>query len=132
MPRVNKFTTSLEEEEWVPVKGYAAYYHVSNLGRVRSVPRFRMGSDKVGGNLLTPSPDKQGYCGVYFTSPHKPKRVRKQVHRLVAEAFLPNPENLPQVNHKNLDKSSNSASNLEWCDAFHNQQHWRRLKAETA
>ena len=68
--------------------------------------------------LLTPSFDKDGYYRVTLSNGNKKKTCR--VHRLVAEAFIPNPNNLPEVNHKSEVKTENSASNLEWCDTTYN------------
>lgn len=99
-------------EEWRPVVGYEGLYEVSNLGRVKSLRRNRVlmgGSDKDGYKRLALC-----YCN---------KREYKFVHRIVAEAFIPNPEGLPQVNHKDENKTNNAVWNLEWCDAKYNNNY---------
>lgn len=107
------------EEEWRDIKGYEGLYQVSNLGRVRSLPREYVTSHnrhrKVKGKILKTYVGKNGY--VYFNT------VRHQllsVHRLVAEAFIFNPDNLPCVNHKDEDKTNNQVDNLEWCTYQYN------------
>jgi hypothetical protein len=74
--------------------------------------------------FLKPTKIGRGYFKFNLGS----KCRNQYVHRLVAEAFIPNPNNLPQVNHKNLDKSDNRVENLEWCDNRHNQNHRRNSK----
>ena len=118
------------EEIWKPIVGYEGYYEVSNLGRVRSIDRFVI--DKTGrrqfkkGTLLNYRPDRQGYCIVSLSINRKYKT--KCVHTLVADAFIPNPDNLPQVNHKDEVKSNNCVDNLEWCTAKYNANYGNRNK----
>ena len=98
-------------EEWLNISGYEEVYQVSNLGRIRS---FKSGKWQTLKNRLTPR-------GYYLVTLYKDgKATNKWVHRLVAQAFIPNPDNLPQVNHKDEDKLNNAASNLEWCDSKYN------------
>lgn len=110
---------------WRPVVGYEGLYDVSSCGEVRGTAKL------VVGNHLSP----------YRTIPERAKRVsllkgypavtlfrngnRKliKVHRLVAEAFIPNDMNLPMINHIDSNKTNNSVNNLEWCDASHNARH---------
>ena len=95
------------KEIWKDIKGYEGLYQVSNFGRVKS-------STKILANRLS----KRGY---YIVTLYKnAKGVTKTVHRLVAQAFIPNPDNLPQVNHKDENKLNNRVDNLEWCTAKYN------------
>lgn len=117
-------------EEWMPVMGYEGYYEVSNFGNIRSLDRTytnRCGvTKKKKGRLLKLSSDQRGYkiCGLYVNG--KGKSVR--VHRLVALNFIPNPHNLPEINHKDEDKTNNYVGNLEWCDSKYNKNYgtWRK------
>ena len=105
-----------EEEEWRPVVGYEGLYEVSSLGRVRSLDRVvhrpHTGPYKKQGRTLVLQEHRQGYRLVDLYRDGE-RRVRK-VHRLVAEAFLPNPNSLPVVLHGRLGVSSNAVSNLRW------------------
>lgn len=108
-----KFKTMIEE--WKDIPSYPGMYEVSNLGRVRR-----------NGKILKPIKDRYGYLLVNL---YKNGIVRKfLVHRLVALAFLPNPQNLPQVNHKDENKTNNCLDNLEWCDSKYNNNYGTRLK----
>lgn len=109
------------QEIWKDIEGYEGSYQVSNLGRVRSLTRkvktfngFRLTK----GKLLKPLKTNRNYFRVDLKRNQKDKYV--SVHRLVAEAFLPNPNNLPEVNHKDSNPSNNNVKNLEWCTQSHN------------
>lgn len=110
------------EEIWKDIKGYEGLYQVSNLGKVRSMDRWvaHKGNSKVFvvGKLIKLQTKKNGYIRVDLSKNHKHKHYA--VHRLVAQAFIPNPDNLPQVNHKDEDKTNNRVDNLEWCDNHYN------------
>lgn len=113
-------------EIWKPVVEYDGFYEVSNLGRVRSVERIVRSSrgnatKRSPGKLLKQIPLKSGYLTVEFCK--YGIRKKKLVHRLVADAFLDNPNGMPQVNHKDEDKSNNCVENLEWCDAKYNNNY---------
>lgn len=113
-------------EVWKPVLGYEGAYEVSNLGRVRSLPR-KVGSRRghlrsIPGKLKDGSvSERTGYRSVHLYRSQKLRNV--SVHRLVADAFIPNPDGLPQVNHKDGNKLNNEASNLEWCSREENMRH---------
>lgn len=116
------------EEIWKPVVGYEGLYEVSNFGRVRSVDHYvhhyRGGLKVVRGRILKPSFSGTGYLQVRLGA----KSNNHLVHRLVAEAFIPNPDNLPQVNHKDEDKTNNCVENLEWCSAKYNSNYGDRTR----
>lgn len=108
-------------EEWKPVVGYEGLYEVSSLGRVRSLDRYVKNNYSYWlrkGKVLSPEKNKDGYLLVSLCC--NGKRYLRTVHRLVAEAFIPNPDNLPEVNHINEDKSNNRVENLEWCTRKYN------------
>lgn len=109
-------------EIWKDVTGYDGIYQVSNLGNVRSLPLTRKMKNGVErsyeGKMLNPSESKDGYLVVDLSVDGKRKTTK--IHRMVAEAFVNNPLNLPVVNHKNENKHDNRASNLEWCSIRYN------------
>ncbi|WP_195921980.1 NUMOD4 domain-containing protein [Lactobacillus crispatus] len=100
-------------EIWKDIKGYESLYQVSNLGRIKSLPR----STTIG-RIRKLRTNHSGY--LYFSAWKNGKVKMLSVHRLVAQAFIPNPEELPQVNHKDENKKNNKVSNLEWCTAKYN------------
>lgn len=103
-----------ELEIWKPVVGYEGHYEVSNLGMVRSLKWNKIRLLKLWKNF-------DGYFEVGLTKSCYRKFFR--VHRLVAEAFIPNPKNLPQINHLDCNRTNNKVSNLEWTDAKGNSNH---------
>jgi hypothetical protein len=109
------------EIRWMPVKGYEGLYEVSSDGRLRSL-NYRGVKGRVG--EISSYPDSDGYLQVRLWKDQKP-RYRK-VHRLVAEAFIPNPHEFPQINHKDEGKANNSIDNLEWCTARYNVNYGTR------
>lgn len=106
------------EEIWKPVKGYENEYIISSFGKLQSIPR--KGTSKTLKTRKTYF-DKKGYevCSIVKNKQYKSIRI----HRLVAEAFIPNPNNLPQVNHIDGNKQNNNVSNLEWCTNEYNYKH---------
>ena len=100
------------DEIWKPVVGYEGLYEVSNMGNVRSLFRYK--------KVLKPSPTN-GYLTVELWKDKERKRVG--IHVLVAMAFIHNPDNLPEVNHKNEVRSDNNVENLEWCTHLYNMNY---------
>ena len=116
------------QEEWKDIQGYEGLYQVSNQGRVRS-----LGMRFIRSNLkpytrpprfLKYHASKCGYLCVELCNHGYTKRY--VVHRLVALAFIPNPNNLPEVNHKDEDKTNNCVGNLEWCTHKYNSTYGSR------
>ena len=116
-------------EIWKDIEGYEGLYEVSSYGRVRSLGQFVNhnfgGYAYRKGRILKPGLGSRGYLSVTLSK----NGIQKQytVHRLVAQAFIENPDNLPQVNHKDEDRTNNNVTNLEWCDAKYNVNYGNRL-----
>jgi hypothetical protein len=104
-------------ETWKDVKDYEYLYQISNLGNVKSLHYSGGKKEKI----LKFSKDKDGYLQVNLTKNKKHKNYK--VHRLVALNFIPNPDNLPQVNHKDENKQNNKVDNLEWCTNKYNNNY---------
>ena len=111
-------------EEWRPVVGYEGLYEVSSYGRVRSVDRYDNRNCFRKGKVLSPGIKPDGYLTVVLSCNGKCKTIN--VHRLVAQVFIENPDNLPEVNHKDEDKTNNNVDNLEWCSRKYNVNYGSR------
>jgi hypothetical protein len=99
-------------EVWTDVLGAKGFYSISNFGRLRSEPRTT--DRKVKGGLIKSVPNRDGYIVAKLSLGSRAKHRSTFRHVLVAEAFIPNPLNLPEVEHKNRKRADNRASNLEW------------------
>lgn len=110
----------MEEEIWLPIDGFEGIYEISNMGKVKSVERTITYINRWGTEtnrtfkscILKPSQDKDGY--LYVTLKKNGIETYKKIHRLIAEAFIPNPQNKPTVNHKNHNRQDNRVENIEW------------------
>lgn len=115
------------EEIWLPINGFEKSYEVSNQGRVKSLNRIvpksclTLETMNIKERILKPGIDKKGYLRIVLCS--NGKMYTKKVHRLVAIHFIPNPDNLPEVNHIDTVKINNWVENLEWCTTQSNIAH---------
>ena len=104
----------MKEEIWKDIEGFEGLYQVSNLGRVKSLNYKRTGKEKI----MKGVDDGRGYLILSLYREGKGKTCK--IHKLVAQAFLENPNSLPEVNHKDEDKTNNKVENLEWCTRAYN------------
>lgn len=117
------------QEIFNPIQGFEGLYEISQLGRVKSVARITPHGS--GNNLtikeriLKQGMGTNGYK--YVVLRREGKSITVYIHRIVAIHFVDNPNNLPQINHEDGDKSNNCAINLEWCNQSHNMKHSYRL-----
>lgn len=113
---------NLPNEEWRDIPGYEGLYQVSNMGRVKSLDRTITRSDNkvffIPGKIRKPQLWGAGYQMIRLVNNNIAKMFT--IHRLVALAFIPNPNNLPYVNHKDENRCNNKLSNLEWCTHSYN------------
>lgn len=121
------------QEEWKSIIGYEGLYEVSNKGNVKSLKRA-VSVEKKGNSynktieekIKVPSIDNKGYLRVGLHN--STGRKTFMVHRLVASAFIPNPENKPCINHKDENKTNNNVENLEWCTEWENSIYGNRSR----
>ena len=114
------------EEIWRKIPGVPDYYEVSNLGRTRSLDHdtpTKHGFRHFKGRVLKQKENYQGYLVFGYGSSHT-----MYVHRAVALAFIPNPNNYPEINHKDENKHNNCVDNLEWCSRLYNVHYGTALK----
>ncbi len=118
----------MEQEVWKPTYVFSEFYEISNLGNVRSNYCYSQGKTRKRETplILRPSRTRQGYLVVRMGHGINPQ-PHFTIHRLKAIAFIPNPDNLPWVNHKDGDKRNNDLTNLEWCTPKHNIIHARDM-----
>lgn len=106
-------------EEWRDIEGYEGLYQVSNWGRVKSI--------KFNKEIIMKQKDRRGYKGIGLRKKGE-KQKFYSIHRLVAQAFLENPNNLPCINHKDENKLNNKVENLEWCTYEYNANYGTRVE----
>lgn len=104
------------KEEWKNIEGWEGIYQISNYGRLKSFKMFKEGY------ILSNKNKKGDYFSVVLCSCDRPPKYIR-IHRLVAEAFIPNPLNLPEVNHKDSNKQNDHVGNLEWITRLGNHRH---------
>ena len=111
-------------EEWEDIEGYENLYQVSNMGRVKSLGNGKSNKSKL--KIMKTNLNHKGYPMISLCKDGKNKGY--SVHRLVAKAFIPNPDNLPQVNHIDENKENNCVDNLEWCTNEYNHNYGTRIE----
>lgn len=114
----------MKKEIWKPVVGYEGLYEVSNFGRVKSLNCYNYKEPRI----MKLGKRQDGYLSVGLSKNNTQKT--RIVHRLVAEAFIPNPNNLEMVNHRDEDRTNNHVENLEWCTRAYNQVYSIKLHPE--
>lgn len=122
-------------EQWKDIEGYEGLYQVSSTGRVRSLDRVDCAGNLRKGNIKIPSLNSKGYLNIHLWKDGRRKSCR--VHQLVANAFVPNLENKPQIDHINTIKTDNYYKNLRWCTPIENshnelsrQHHLEAVRSE--
>lgn len=118
----------MNKEIWKDIKGYEGLYQISNFGNVKSLPKCA-GRSKRKEKLITAHLDKDGYLRVSLCKNNKVSY--KGIHKLIAEAFIPNLNNYNQINHKDENKVNNNIDNLEWCDCKYNINYGTRTARAT-
>ena len=106
-----------KEEIWKDIPGYEGLYQVSNTGKVKSLNYMKTRKEKI----LKPRKEGKGYLKITLSKEGEKKDFK--IHRLVASVFIPNPNNLPQINHIDECKTNNNVENLEWCDNRYNSNY---------
>lgn len=119
-----KGVISLEGEIWTAIKGYENRYEISNIGRVLSLPKLHSRGGLRPPKILSPGIyRKSGSEYLTVVLFRNKKAATTKIHRLVAQAFIPNPENKPFINHIDNNPSNNKVENLEWCTNQENIRH---------
>lgn len=117
----------MEKEIWKDIEGYEGLYQVSNYGKVKRLKRkiknqYIFKYEKITNNILKGHKIQKGYIQVRLINQNGESKSFL-IHRLVAQAFIPNPNNYPQINHKDENKENNKVDNLEWCNCYYNNNY---------
>ena len=106
-------------EEWLDIEGYEGIYQISNLGKVKSLVRYSIQSHLLNERILKQQDNKGGYM---YVDLYNKEGIKKKfyIHRLVAQAFIENPNNYPNINHKDINTYNNVVGNIEWCTQKYN------------
>lgn len=118
------------EEVWKDVVGYEGLYQVSNTGKIRGLDRLSSCNQFVSGKIKEQRHDKDGYLKVTLCKDGNKKC--HSVHRLVATAFIPNPNDFPVINHKDENPQNNNVDNLEWCTVKYNTNYGTCIQRRVA
>ena len=120
----------MQIEKWLPIRGYEGLYEVSNHGRVRSFDKIvhcrGWKTRRVKGKILHGTLNAYGYPAVNLYHTARQSKTHR-IHRLVAQHFIPNPRNAPDINHIDFDRTNATASNLEWVFHIENIRHSRKF-----
>jgi len=108
------------KETWKDIKEHEGRYQISNFGRVKSLKRYNKGMQNLSDRILSQFINNKGYCKISIHFFGVKRCTHYFIHRLVAQAFIPNSKNKSQVNHKDFNKRNNYVSNLEWCTCLEN------------
>ena len=114
------------DEVWKDIDGFYGLYQISNYGNVKSLARYTAQNHWIDEKILNINHSQGGYCDVSLYK--NGKRYHRKLHRLVAEAFIPNPNNLPEVDHIDTNKDNNRVDNLRWCT--HSENHLNPITVE--
>jgi len=114
------------DEVWKDIPGYEGFYQASNFGRIRSVEHYDKLNRLRKATIRKQQKDNGGYLFVIFSKNGEKKQIN--THRIIAMTFILNPNNLPQVNHKDENKTNNCVENLEWCNSKYNANYGNRNK----
>lgn len=121
----------MAEEIWKDIPGFEGLYKASSYGRIKSLSRVIRGEDNRTGLMISkeiilkPYAKRSGHLSIHLTKDGEQRTFN--VHRLVASAFLPNPNDLPVINHIDGNPGNNNIGNLEWCTQKHNLRHAREM-----
>lgn len=127
MEIINKIKENMDNniEIWKDIPGYENMYQASSIGRIKSLAKIDASGHRRKEKIIKPGIDSDGYYNLHFCRNSIKKNIK--AHRAIAFAFIPNPQNKPQINHKNFNKLDNRIENLEWVDCKTNIQYTHKM-----